>query len=60
MTAIEIPTTKSPHEIAVLVEALWSGEIGSEDFIKHAHQLGASVARIEWEIGLVKQADGVA
>lgn len=57
MTAINITTT-SP-EIAALVHRLWSGEISEDGFIKDAHQLGASVARIEWEIEQLKTADGV-
>jgi hypothetical protein len=57
MSAINI-TTSSP-EIATLVGLLWDGTISEDRFIKDAHQLGASVARIEWEIEQLKTADGV-
>jgi hypothetical protein len=57
MTAINITTT-SP-EIANLVGLLWDGKISEDGFVKDAHQLGASVARIEWEIEQLKLADGV-
>lgn len=59
MTSIDITTVASSNAIAVLVEALWAGEISEAAFIKDAHQLGASVARIEWEIEQLKDADGV-
>jgi hypothetical protein len=57
MTAINITTT-SP-EISKLIDLLWDGKISEDAFTKDAHQLGASVARIEWEIEQLKTADGV-
>lgn len=58
MTSINI-TTASPNQLATLVDALWNGAISEDGFIKDAHQIGASVARIEWEIEQLKIADGV-
>lgn len=52
------PTT--PNGLAILIEALWAGELSQNDFTAQASQLGASVRRIEWEIEQVRQADEVA
>lgn len=57
MTTIETVTT--PHGFAVLVEALWQGALSEHEFIKQAHQTGASVARIEYAIEELKAEDGV-
>lgn len=58
MTSITI-TTASPNELAKLVDGLWNGEISEAGFVKNAHQIGASVARIEWELEQIKQHDQV-
>ncbi len=57
MTAIEITTT--PNGFSALVDALWDGKVSEHDFVKTAHQLGVSLARIEWELEQVKAEDGV-
>lgn len=57
MTSIEVHP--SPNGFAELVESLWNGELSENDFIKNAHQIGASVARIEWELEQIKQHDQV-
>lgn len=57
MTAIEI--TAIPLGFYALVDALRDGEISENEFIKSAHQIGASLARIEWEIEQLKAEDGV-
>jgi hypothetical protein len=57
MTTIKITTT-SP-EISKLIDLLWDGKISEDAFTKDAHQLGASIARIEYEIEQLKISDGV-
>jgi hypothetical protein len=57
MTTINITTTSA--EISKLIDLLWDGEISEDAFTKDAHQLGASIARIEYEIEQLKISDGV-
>lgn len=59
MTSVEHHPSPSPNAIGILIEALWAGEISEATFIKYAHQQGASVARIEWELEQLKLEDGV-
>ena len=59
MTSVEHHPAPSPNAIAVLIEALWAGEISEASFIKDAHQQGASLARIEWELEQLKAHDEV-
>jgi hypothetical protein len=57
-TALKEPPP-SPNAFAVLVEALYGGQISEVAFIKDAHQQGFSLARIEWELEQLKMTDGV-
>jgi hypothetical protein len=57
MTTIKITTTSA--EISKLIDLLWDGKISEDSFTKDAHQLGASIARIEYEIEQLKISDGV-
>jgi hypothetical protein len=57
VTAINITTTSA--EISKLIDLLWDGKISEDAFTKDAHQLGASIARIEYEIEQLKISDGV-
>lgn len=43
----------------ILIDRLYNGEIGQNDFVKEAHQQGVPIARIEWEIESLKMTDGV-
>lgn len=61
-----MPTTElhpgpltSPNAFAVLVEALWGGEISERDFVAQAHLQGYTAARIEWALDQLRNADGI-
>ena len=57
MTTIEVPHTR--WIIRPQSKLSQDGKLSEYEFVKTAHQIGASVARIEWEIEQVKEADGV-